>query len=65
MAASLYGDPSAKLEQAPWLTKRGGPRVDSSLLRFDSREDVRALSVQANAERSAAVERLRLSVGRR
>ena len=70
MAASLYEELSAKLEKDPRLTKRGGPRVDLSLLLFNAREDVRALweaaqSVPENAELSAAVERLRPIFGRR
>ncbi len=70
MTASLYEELSAKLEKDPRLTKRGGPRVDLSLLLFNAREDVRALweaaqSVPENAELSAAVERLRPIFGRR
>ncbi|MBM4783640.1 MAG: hypothetical protein GQE15_38720 [Archangiaceae bacterium] len=70
MAASLYEELSAKLEKDPRLTKRGGPRVDLSLLLFNAREDVRVLweaaqSVPGNAELEAAVERLRPIFGRR
>lgn len=69
MATSLYEELSSKLEQDPRLTKRGGPRVDLSLLLFNARGDVRALweaaqSVPGNAELSAAVERLRPIFGR-
>ncbi|MCB8945505.1 MAG: hypothetical protein H6658_17280 [Ardenticatenaceae bacterium] len=40
---SLYDDLSDKLAQDPRLTKRGGPRVDLSLLLFNAREDLHQL----------------------
>lgn len=74
MAASLFDELSDKLAKDPRLTKRGGPRVDLSLLLFNARDDVRALwgaadaAVRAGgapAALGAAVERLRPVFGAR
>lgn len=46
---SLFDELSEKLAKDPRLTKRGGPRVDLSLLLFNAREHVRALWLAADA----------------
>ena len=51
---SLYDELSEKLARDPRLTRRGGPRVDLSLLLFNARDAVRALWVAADAEVEAA-----------
>jgi hypothetical protein len=77
--SSLYDDLSEKLKNDPRLTKRGGPRVDLSLLLFNARDSLRELWEAADIEiketRSkgyhpserleAAVEKLRLIFGER
>lgn len=74
MRASLFDELSEKLAKDPRLTKRGGPRVDLSLLLFNARADVRALWAAAEATACAgaaspdleiAVERLRPIFGAR
>ena len=40
---SLYDELSEKLAKDPRLTKRGGPRVDISLLLFNARDAIQAL----------------------
>lgn len=54
MTASLYEALTEKLQKDPRLTKRGGPRVDLSLLLFNAREAVHALWLAAEAEVSRA-----------
>jgi hypothetical protein len=51
---SLFDDLSEKLERDPRLTKRGGPRVDLSLLLFNARDSLRDLWDAADAEVAAA-----------
>lgn len=51
---SLYDELSAKLARDPRLTRRGGPRVDLSLLLFNAREAVRELWRAAEAELARA-----------
>jgi len=41
--ASLYAELTDKLSRDPRLTKRGGPRVDLSLLLFNARGSIAAL----------------------
>lgn len=41
--SSLYDELIAKLEKDPRLTKRGGPRVDLSLLLFNARDSLNGL----------------------
>lgn len=53
MRESLYEELSEKLRRDPRLTKRGGPRVDLSLLLFNAREDVHALWRAAEQEVAA------------
>ena len=45
---SLFDDLSEKLAKDPRLTKRGGPRVDLSLLLFNARDSVRDLWIAAS-----------------
>lgn len=40
---SLYDELCEKLRRDPRLTRRGGPRVDLSLLLFNARDDLRDL----------------------
>lgn len=47
---SLYDDLSEKLQKDPRLTKRGGPRVDLSLLLFNARDALHDLWVAADRE---------------
>ncbi|GAB4292254.1 MAG: hypothetical protein Kow0067_19050 [Coriobacteriia bacterium] len=49
---SLYEELSEKLSHDPRLLKRGGPRVDLSLLLFNARDEIREL--WDAADRSAA-----------
>lgn len=71
MPVSLFEELEAKLARDPRLTKRGGPRVDLSLLLFNARADVRALWLAAAAveqpspELREAVEKLRPLFGAR
>lgn len=74
MATSLFEELEAKLAKDPSLLKRGGPRVDLSLLLFNARGAVHALWQAAEAEVSrgaaspaltAAVEQLRPIFGAR
>ena len=74
MRPSLYEELTQKLQRDPRLTKRGGPRVDLSLLLFNAREDVRALWLAAEQEigggqepsaLASAVEALRPIFGKR
>jgi hypothetical protein len=58
---SLYDDLSEKLKKDPRLTKRGGPRVDLSLLLFNAREEINELWKAADGE-SASSERLKAAV---
>jgi hypothetical protein len=51
---SLYDELAAKLEADPSLTRRGGPRVDLSLLLFNARESLCELWHAAEDEISAA-----------
>jgi hypothetical protein len=51
---SLFDELTEKLKQDPRLTKRGGPRVDLSLLLFNARDDVRALWTAAADEVESA-----------
>ncbi len=66
---SLFDELCAKLAQDPRLTRRGGPRVDLSVLLFNARDDLRALWVaaegQSPSELAEAVERLRPIFGDR
>lgn len=52
--SSLYDDLSEKLAQDPSLMKRGGPRVDLSLLLFNARGSLRDLWAAAEAELARA-----------
>ena len=54
--SSLYDELCAKLAKDPRLTKRGGPRVDLSLLLFNARDGLRELWVAAEAEVARARE---------
>jgi hypothetical protein len=62
---SLYDNLSDKLLKDPRLTKRGGPRVDLSLLLFNAREEIDELWEAADGQNQsserlkAAVEKLR------
>lgn len=47
---SLFDELSEKLAKDPRLTKKGGPRVDLSLLLFNAREAVRALWAAADED---------------
>lgn len=47
---SLFDELTGKLEADPRLTKKGGPRVDLSLLLFNARNEVRALWLAAAEE---------------
>jgi hypothetical protein len=47
---SLYDELTEKLTRDPRLTKKGGPRVDLSLLLFNARADVHALWLAAEGE---------------
>lgn len=47
---NLFDELNEKLKQDPRMMKRGGPRVDISLLLFNARDDVRALFHAARAE---------------
>jgi len=47
---NLFDELNEKLKQDPRMMKRGGPRVDISLLLFNARDDVRALWHAAEAE---------------
>ena len=53
-APSLFDELSDKLRKDPRLTKKGGPRVDLSLLLFNARDDVRALWDAAEQDVAAA-----------
>lgn len=46
--SSLYDVLIAKLEKDPRLTKRGGPRVDLSLLLFNAKESLNGLWTAAD-----------------
>jgi hypothetical protein len=48
--SSLYDDLSEKLKKDPRLTKRGGPRVDISLLLFNARDSLQELWQAAEIE---------------
>ncbi len=73
--SSLYDELSEKVDRDPRLMKRGGPRVDLSLLLFNAREPIRRLwdaadrhaagEADARAELAAAVEELRPIFGER
>jgi hypothetical protein len=52
---SLYDELTEKLTKDPRLTKKGGPRVDLSLLLFNARADVHALWLAAEGEVSRAL----------
>lgn len=54
MAVSLFEALEAKLAKDPSLLKKGGPRVDLSLLLFNARAQVAALWQAADAELSRA-----------
>lgn len=71
---SLFDELTEKLKKDPRLTKKGGPRVDLSLLLFNARDDLRALWLAAEAARregrgspelDGALERLRPIFGER
>jgi hypothetical protein len=47
---SLFDELTEKLQKDPRLTKKGGPRVDLSLLLFNARADVHALWLAAEGE---------------
>jgi len=47
---SLFDELTEKLRKDPRLTKRGGPRVDLSLLLFNAREALRELWLAADRE---------------
>ncbi len=53
-APSLYDELSDKLRKDPRLTKKGGPRVDLSLLLFNARDELRALWDAAEQDVAAA-----------
>lgn len=40
---SIFDELSEKLARDPRVTKRGGPRIDLSVLLFNAREDIRDL----------------------
>ncbi len=74
MSESLYRELVDRLAKDPRLTKRGGPRVDLSLLLFNARADLEALWVAserlaqtktAPGALTEAVERLRPLFGPR
>jgi hypothetical protein len=48
--SSLYDELAEKLAQDPRLTKRGGARVDLSIMLFNARDSVRALWIAAEEE---------------
>ena len=50
---SLFDELERKLAQDPSMLKRGGPRVDLSLLLFNARAEVRALWLAAAAATEA------------
>lgn len=50
--SSLYDELAERLAQDPSLMKRGGPRVDISMLLFGARDDLRSLWLAA--ERTVA-----------
>lgn len=54
--SSLYDELSERLAKDPSLMKRGGPRVDLSLLLFNSRESLRELWEAAAAVAQAEPE---------
>lgn len=76
---SLFDELTEKLRKDPRLTRRGGPRVDLSLLLFNARGDLRELWHAAHREvaeaqragrpppeaLAAAVDRLRPIFGER
>ncbi len=73
---SLFDELTAKLAEDPRLTKRGGPRVDLSVMLFNARDSVRALWLAAErygrtrdeaalGELARAVEQLRPIFGER
>ncbi len=73
---SLFDDLSEKLAKDPSLMKRGGPRVDLSMLLFNARDSLRDLwdaadrvvrsdEAGAPADLRAAVETLRPIFGER
>lgn len=51
---SLFDELERKLALDPSMLKRGGPRVDLSLLLFNARAEVRALWLAAAAEVDAS-----------
>jgi len=51
---SLFDELERKLALDPSMLKRGGPRVDLSLLLFNARAEVRALWLAAAAEVEAS-----------
>ena len=53
-APSLFDELSDKLRKDPRLTKKGGPRVDLSLLLFNARDDLKALWDAAEHDVAAA-----------
>ena len=74
--SSLYEDLTEKLAKDPRLTKRGGPRVDLSLLLFNARESLnelwkaadrydRSRDDQALGDLRRAVDTLRVLFGER
>jgi hypothetical protein len=48
--SSLFDELTQKLALDPRLTRRGGPRVDLSLLLFNARDGLRALWLAAEGE---------------
>jgi len=50
---SLFDDLSERLAMDPRLTKRGGPRIDLSVMLFNARDDVRELWAAAEGELEA------------
>jgi hypothetical protein len=52
--SSLYDELSEKLSLDPRLTKRGGPRVDISVMLFNARDSVRDLWLAAEREAAQA-----------
>lgn len=53
---SIFDELAEKVRQDPRLTKRGGARVDLSLLLFNSRDAIRELWIAADLELGRARE---------
>lgn len=60
-APSLFDELTDKLRKDPRLTKKGGPRVDLSLLLFNARDDLQALWAAAEQDVAAATREGRTS----